>query len=276
MHGTAGRKARSQEERSRADSHWRDVVYHSVLDVLDQMDAVPWRIASWPYDACLAIDVAAERRYFGLSLLVCRDPQKFPGATGFTRVINSWPKADVDRETINAIHLEDRIAEIVEQLCRRRFPELQSVLVLRDGHVCAEEGSAIDRGLDRWMRTGILSQSARIDVIGYQKRTVKDLRMWSGESESGNVLEGRTIYLGKNTALLCCTGAASLSSKATAEPCRLQSWKGSDIRRATAGVFALAQHNYLSPKVAYRDAQPIRDLDRELEQRVAMEVRGLR
>ena len=145
-------EARGDEARSRADGHWRDVVYHSVLDVLDQMDAVPWRIASWPYDACLAIDVAAGRRYFGLSLLVCRDPQKFPGVAGFTRVVDSWPKPDVDREAINGILLEDRIAEIVESLCRHRFPEIQSVLALRDGHVCGDEGRAIDRGLNRWMR----------------------------------------------------------------------------------------------------------------------------
>jgi hypothetical protein len=247
-----------------------------VLDVLDQMDAVPWRIASWPYDACLAIDVAAGRRYFGLSLLVCRDPQNFPGAAGFARIINSWPKPEVDREAINPVFLEDRIAEIVEGLCRHGFPELQSVLTLRDGHVCGDEGRAIDRGFSRWMRADILSQSARIDVVDYQKRTVKDLRMWSGDRAPDNVLEGRAVYLGDNAALLCCTGAASLSPKATAEPCRLQARKGSDIRRAVAGVFALAQHNYLSPRVAYRDAQPIRDLDRELEQRVAMEVRGLR
>ncbi len=269
-------EARTDEARTRAEGHLRDVVYHSVLDVLDQMDAVPWRIASWPYDACLAIDVSADRRYYGLSLLVCRDPQQFAGVAGFARIVDSWPKPDVGREAINAILLEDRIAEIVDGLCRHRFPELQSVLALRDGHVCGDESGAIDRGFNRWMRAGILSQSARIDVIDYQKRTVKDLRMWAAEQEATNVLEGRAVYLGDNAALVCCTGAASLSPKATAEPCRLQGRKGSDIRRAAAGVFALAQHNYLSPKVAYRDAQPIRDLDRELEQRVAMEVRGMR
>lgn len=269
-------EARGHDAQSRADGHWRDVVYHSVLDVLDQMDAVPWRIASWPYDACLAIDVAAGRRYFGLSLLVCRDPQKYPGAAGFTRVVDSWPKPDVDREAINAILLEDRIADMVDGLFRHRFPELQSVLALRDGHVCGDECGAIERGLSRWMRAGVLSQAARIDVVGYQKRTVKDLRMWSAGRDNSNVLEGRAVYLGDNAAIICCTGAASLSPRATAEPCRLEVRKGGDIRRAAAGVFALAQHNYLSPKVAYRDAQPIRDLDRELEQRVAMEVRGLR
>ena len=82
-------EAHGDGARVRAEGHWRDVVYHSVLDVLDQMDAVPWHIASWPYNACLAIDVAADRRYFGLSILVCRDPQNFPGVAGFARVVDS-------------------------------------------------------------------------------------------------------------------------------------------------------------------------------------------
>jgi hypothetical protein len=269
-------EARGREELARAEAYFRDVVYHSVLDVLDQMDAVPWRIASWPYDACLAIDVAAGRRYFGLSLLVCREPVAYPGAAGFRRIVDSWPKPEVDREAINPVLLEDRIAEIVEGLSGHRFPELQSLLVLRDGSECGEEPGAIDRGLDRWMQSGVLAQSAHIDVVGYQKRTVKDLRMWCAERNCANVLEGRAVYLGADTALLCCTGAASLPERATAEPCRLVVRKGGDIRRAAAAVFALAQHNYLSPKTAYREAQPVRDLDRELEQRIAMEVRGLR
>jgi hypothetical protein len=262
--------------RSRAHDHWRDVVFHSVLDVLDQMDAVPWRIANWPYDACLAIDVSAGRRYFGLSLLVCRDPQRHPGAAGFLRIVDSWPKAEVDREAINPVLLEDRIAELIDAVGSHRFPELGSLLVLRDGQECGEEPMAIDRAFSRWMRSGVLAQSAAIDVVSYQKRTVKDLRMWCTDREAVNVLEGRAVYLGEKTALLCCTGAATLSPKVTAEPCRLIGRKATNIRRAAAGVFALAQHNHLSPNRAYRDAQPIRDLDRELEQRVAMEVRGLR
>jgi hypothetical protein len=269
-------EARDDEGRLRADGHWRDIVFHSVLDVLDQMDAVPWRIARWPYDACLAIDVSAGRRYFGLSLLVCRDPQKYPGAAGFMRVVDSWPKADVDREAINPVILEDRIAELVDPMGAHRLPELSSLLVLRDGHECGDEPRAIDRGLRRWMQAGALRQSATVDVVGYQKRTVKDLRMWCTQRETVNVLEGRAVYLGADTALVCCTGAATVSRNATSEPARLVARKGCDVRRAAAGVFALAQHNFLSPKKACRDPQPVRDLDRELEQRVAMEVRGLK
>jgi hypothetical protein len=269
-------QARDAESRAPADRYWRDVVFHSVLDLLDQMDAVPWRIGQWAYDACLAIDVAASRRYYGLALLVCRDPQRFPGAAGYRRIVDSWPKPEVDREEINAVHLEDRIAELSERITGHRFPELESLLVLRDGDVYGQELTGIERGLSRLMQAGVLAQFAKTDIVGYHKRTVKDLRMWCSAREVTNVLEGRAAYLGGNAALLSCTGAATLPRTATAEPCLLVGQRGTDIRRAAAGVFALAQHNYLSPKKAYRDAQPIRDLDRELERRVAMEVRGLR
>ena len=99
--------------------------------------------------------------------------------------------------------------------------------------------------------------------------------MWSADREAANVLEGRPSTWEITRPSFVAPGPP---------PCRPRrrlnlagfKRKGSDIRQAAAGVFALAQHNYLSPRVAYRDAQPIRDLDRELEQRVAMEVRGLR
>ena len=100
--------------------------------------------------------------------------------------------------------------------------------------------------------------------------------MWSADRDVSNVLEGRAPSTWE-------TKRPYFVARGP-PPCRprqrlnLAGCKGAeaDIRRAAAGVFALTQHNYLSPKVAYRDAQPIRDLDRELEQRVAMEVRGLR
>ena len=46
------------------DGVWRSLIELSVLDTLEQMGAIPWRIASWPYDACLAIDVGENRRHY--------------------------------------------------------------------------------------------------------------------------------------------------------------------------------------------------------------------
>ena len=55
-------QARDSDARARAERNWRDVIFHSVLDVLDQLDAVPWQIGEWPYDACLERRVAMEIR----------------------------------------------------------------------------------------------------------------------------------------------------------------------------------------------------------------------
>ena len=81
--------------------------------------------------------------------------------------------------------------------------------------------------------------------------------MW-GLSRGGcaNVLEGQAIYLDDTTALLCCTGSATLSTGVTADPCMLVMREGGDIRRAAEAFFALSQLNYSSPSKAHRYAQP--------------------
>ena len=56
------------EDRKKAERRWLDMVTLSVLDTLDQMEAIPWRIADWPYEACMAIDVGEGRRHFAMSL----------------------------------------------------------------------------------------------------------------------------------------------------------------------------------------------------------------
>jgi hypothetical protein len=261
------------KDKARAERDWNDVVFHIVLDLLDQMGCVPWRIDEWPYEACLAIDVSQERRFCAVSFLLCRDATRHAGCDGFWRYVESWTKADTKRETIDAVRLEDKIAEIVEAFPGSRLSPMGSLLVLRDGRECGDEPEAIRKGLQRWMKRGVLSQSATIDLVDYHKRTVKDLRMWMvGGTDAWNVLEGRAVYV-NGTALVCPTGAATLGANATAEPCLLVGREGADTRRAAQGVFALAQHNYLSPKRAYRDAQPMRDADHELKRRMAMEVR---
>ena len=122
----------------------------------------------------------------------------------------------------------------------------------------------------------MLSQSAAVDVAEYHKKTVKELRIWNwNDGEIENALGGRAVYLG-HAALLNMTGAPSVSPKATPDPCLLVGRESTDIRRVAHAVYSLGQHNYLSPNVPYRDAQPMRDADHALQQKVAMEVRGLR
>jgi hypothetical protein len=271
------RSARNHREKAEAEQSWRDVVFHTVLDLLDQMGVIPFRIDQWPYEACLAIDVSEDRRFCGVSFLICRDATTHPGRAGFWRYLDCWTKPDTRRETIESVQLADKIARIPDALHGLRLSPLRSLLVLRDGHECGDEPQAINRAIDLWKKIDVLAQGAAIDVVDYHKRTVKDLRMWqvSGE-ETTNVLEGRAIFLDRRTVLTCLTGAATLGRGGTADPVLLVGRENSDIGRAATGVFALAQHNWLSPKKAYRDAQPMRDADHELTRRMAMEVRGLR
>ncbi len=262
------------DEKPRAERDWLNVIRLSVLDTLDQMDAVPWRLANCPYDACLAIDVSERRKYFALSLVICRDAGSSPS---FWRYVDAWTKPDPSHEAINPVILQDKIAEVLEQYGGSCFAPLRSLLVLRDGGVCGEEPRATRQGLDRWMSAGSLSQNADIHVIDYHKTSVKDLRMWElAVGETRNVLEGRAVYLDERTGLLCCTGAATLPAGATAEPSLLIARDGADIRRAVRMVFALAQLNYSSPAKAHRYPLPLRDADTKLRARMAADTRGIR
>lgn len=268
------RSPRDHRERIDAERSWRDTLFHTVIDLLDQMGTILYRVEDWDYEACLAIDVSEDRRFCALSFLICRNAALHPGRAGLWRYLECWTKPDTRRETIETVQLADKIAKIPDGLHGLRIAPVQSLLVLRDGHECGDEAKAIDQALAHWKKLDVLAQAATVDIVDYHKRTAKELRMWRvAGDEVGNVLEGRAVLLDGDAALLCPTGAATLGKTATADAIVLMGRAQSDIRRAAAGVFALAQHNWLSPKKAYRDAQPVRDADHELTRRMAMEVR---
>src|SRR5262249_24848375 len=147
--------------------------------------------------------------YFAMSLLICRDDRKQPS---FLRINRSWPKGDHQHEAINAEMLRDKMVQLFEAYPVGEFAPVQSLLILRDGHQCASEPRGITQGVDRLKQRGRLVQGAVIDVVDVHKKTVKNLRMWDLSGGCVNVLEGQTIYLDERTALLCCTGAATLSA----------------------------------------------------------------
>ncbi len=266
--------ARGDFGRRKAESRWKDMITLSVIDTLDQMEATPWRVNGMPYEACLAIDVGEGRRYFAMSLLVCRDDRRQPS---FLRVTRSWPKGDHQHEAINPEMLRDKMVQLFETYPVGEFAPVQSLLVLRDGHQCAAEPRGISQGGDRLKQRGRLVQGAAIDVVDVHKQTVKNLRMWDlAGGGCANVLEGQAVYLDGSTALVCCTGAATLSSGVTADPCMLVMREGNDIRRAAQAFFTLAQLNYSSPSKAHRYAQPLRETDVRLQQRLAQDMRGIR
>jgi hypothetical protein len=267
-------RAHSEEDRRRAERTWNDIIFHSVIDTLDQMDAIPWRLRSWPYEACVAIDVSQGRRYFGISTLICRDEDRRPS---FLRLSRSWPKPDPHKESINPEFLRDKLGTILRDYRGLTFTPLSSVLVLRDGHECREESEAIDWALDRWKADGRLLQGAVIDVVDFHKSSVKDLRMWNYlPQDTSNALEGRAVYFGNRTALVANTGAAGVSKRSTADPSLLIGRQNVDMRRVASAVFALSQLNYSSPKKAHKYPQPLREVDELLERRIASDTRGMK
>lgn len=251
---------------------WRDMLFHSAIDVLDQMGCTPWRLVDPPYEASVAIDVGAGRRYFGLSLLVSRQGERWPA---LRRVTKTWPKGDHQHEGINPRMLKLKLVELFAEL--EDAEPLDSLVVLRDGRECGEEPLGIQGALEELKRKGVLSQAACVDVVDFMKRTVKDLRMWSvGPGGAANVLEGCATYLDESTALVCCTGAGTLSDRGTAEPSLVRAHPGSSVARAVRGVFALAQLNYSSPTRAHRYPLPIRETDEALQERADRDMRGIK
>ncbi len=257
-----------------AERRWQDVITLSALDLLDQMGATPWRIASWPYDACLAIDVGEGRRHFAMSLLVCRGNDAAPS---FVRISDSWPKGDHQHEAINRVMLRDKMVQLFESYQADDFVPIRSLLAVRDGHMQDGEVEAMREAVDRLQKKERVAQSAHVDFAEVRKRTSKSLRMWlAGGDGCANVLEGQAVYLDGNAALVSCTGAATLSQAVTADPCVLAAHGGADVRRVARAYFALSQLNYSSPGKAHRAAQPIRETDVRLQQRMAEDMRGVK
>jgi hypothetical protein len=203
-----------------AERRWRDTLFHSALDVLEQMDATPWRLRHLPYEACLAIDVSENRRYFAVSLLVCRAEDREPA---WFRRTDVWTKADHQHEAVNPRWLSDKVVEALGGYPGPKFAPLSSLLALRDGRLCGGEERALDEAAGRLKREGRLLPGAVVDVAEVHKKTAKGLRAWrQAPGGAGNLLEGHALYPAEDTALVCCTGAATLASRgATAEPCLL-------------------------------------------------------
>ena len=269
-------RVRSEVEVRRAKRNWNDIMFHSAIDILDQMGATPWRLAEWEYEACLAIDVSEDRRYFGLSLIICRDGAYWPS---FYRVTRTWPKGDHQHETIQAALLADKMDQLIADLQKvaDRFDSLDSLLILRDGRNYRDEIEGIQEALERWRERGALSQEAFVDVAALLKHSVKHIRTWrhSGNRIT-NVLEGQTVYLDEDTAILHCTGEATLGGRGTSDPLIIEAQSDGDIRRIVRGVFALSQLNYASPAKAQREPAPIKELDASLKDRIAHDMRGIK
>jgi len=263
---TTGELTRRFREHSFADMN--------ALDVLEQLECVPWTLATpLNYHAQLAIDVGVDRRYFALSLLVCRSQSH---QTPFWLDSLICPKPD-DRETIERILLRDQIVKLCGRLLPRRPDPIETLLVLRDGRESGEEGDAIGEAQTELVRMGILSSDPRVDIVDFAKRSLKDIRLWEHSAHGvTNAREGTALLLDSRTVILANTGAATMH-QGTANPLVLSATHdGVDMKAVASDVFATAQLNWSSPRVAQRLPVPIRRTDQILEERRAQEIRGLR
>src|SRR6266545_4803103 len=258
---------------------WDSFIEMNALDILQQMDCVPWSLKDGLYyPAHLAIDVGEGRKHFGVSLLVCNPDVGTPKFFHKTMV---FEKPDEKSEEINPRLLEKAILTVCEEAVKKHsnFTKLPSLLVLRDGRECGEELPAILGVRDKLAEIDFLDGSGLIAPVDVHKKTSKGFRLWEREQRNNrlrNTLEGQAVLLDSRTAILNNTGAATLT-QATAIPVVLSArHERVDIREAATDFFMTSQFNYSSPGVAQRLALTLKRLDDELRSRTAQVSRFLK
>ena len=255
---------------------WDSFVEMNALDVLQQMDCVPY-VPAGPlhHEARLAIDVGHDRRHFALSLMICR-----PGAAShqFRLDTKVLIKSDPKHEAINDVVLCDEIVKLCERAMRAGFKNISSMLVVRDGRECGREMNGIRCSQAKLAQNGFLTRGASVDVIDLHKSSTKKVRLWD-RSKTGqvrHVLEGDGVLLNQQTVVLANTGAATLH-QGTSDPIMLVDRSGADnLRNIVNDEQASCQLNWSSPSVAQRLPLEIKRTDDELKNRSAQEIRRIR
>ena len=254
---------------------WDNFVAFNALEVLQLLDAIPYRTDQLgAYESQLAIDVGRDRRFFAVSLLVCRDSSKLPDFGVYTRVL---PKADPKKEAINRHLLQDAILDVFDIAMKGAEDPVGSLLVLRDGRLVGAECQGIEGAVDILQQGGALGSGARVDVVEFRKSSLKNVRLWEVRGDSvTNPLEGTGVALGHDTFVLCSTGASTLT-QGTAEPVMLVG-QGRDapLHDAAFSSFSAAQLNWSSPAMAQHLPLPLKRTDDELKAQAEQEIRRIR
>lgn len=255
---------------------WEQFVTMCTLDILQQLDGVPWRIDHLgPYEALLTIDVGPERRFFAVSLLVARDTTSSPS---FRLVTHVHAKMDHQHETINPRILQDAVVQLVQEALGAQSDPLRSLLVLRDGRTLGQEYEAITAATERLRALGLVTAEAPSDVVDLHKDSQIPLRFWEVNvaGHAYNPLEGTVVSLNQQMLAITTTGQATLH-QGTAEPLLLVRPQGDACLQDAAEAVCAATHlNWNSPTIAQRLPLPIRRTDEELRAREAQEIRRLR
>jgi hypothetical protein len=267
-------EGRSGERREQALRRWQQFVRLCTLDLLQQLDVIPWRVSDLgQYEAQVAIDVGHDRRHLALSLLIARGEHRTPS---FRLATDVHVKPDPKHETINARILQDQMFALFERALSGRFDALRSLLVLRDGRAYGAEVDALLACVERLKGADYVSNDAVVDFVEFQKSSLWHLRIWEKtEREIRNAPEGTALVLSEDSVALLTTGQLTLRQGTAAPLVLTRVDRRSDPVRAGAAVFSAAQLNWSSPRVAQRLPLTLKRTDEELKARAAQEIRQM-
>lgn len=261
----------------RGGARWERLINLNALDVLQQLDCIPWRAEQCgPYEAQIAIDVGHDRRHFALSLLVARQKEKTPSIWIDSVVV---PKPDHQHESINAIMLAEQIQVLFHRLRRSHVDGIRSLLIFRDGKLPGNELTGIkDKAIPDLIAAGLLAENARVDIVDFHKKSLTAVRLWEIDQRGDvhNPLEGTAVLLTPQMVVVASTGAVTLH-QGTAQPFVIVGNGDCPAILDTAkAAFDAAQLNFSSPTVAQRLPLTLKRTDDELTARAAQEIRRLR
>ena len=259
---------------------WNSFIELSAQDVIQMMEIIPFLVdEQFPYEGQLAIDVGEKRRYFSISLLICRGQ----GQPDFYLRTVVLPKADHKKEEINKIHLMDEIVGLFKKIGFRKFDSLKSLLILRDGGVCGEELEGLKNVVSELISLKFLENETIVHGVDFHKSSEKEIRFWEKNKDAItqriNVMEGSGIIIGPKTLVLSNTGRSTIS-QGTTEPVTIIVWddpinKGIDLEIVAFAVFISAQFNWGSPGKAQRLPIYFKRTDEELKKEYSQEVRRI-
>lgn len=259
---------------------WNSFIELSAQDVIQMMEIIPFVVnEQFPYEGQLAIDVGEQRRYFSISLLICRGR----GQPDFYLRTAVSPKADHKSEVINKIHLRDEIVGVFKKIGFKKFDPLKSLLILRDGGVRGGESEGIKNAISELISLKFLEYNAIVHGVDFHKSSQKEIRFWdktvNAKTKRINVMEGTGTLIGSRTVVLSNTGRGTIT-QGTTEPVAITVWddpmnQGIDIKTVAFAVFISAQFNWGSPGKAQRLPIYFKRTDEELKKKQTQEIRRI-
>ncbi|CAG0993761.1 hypothetical protein ANAEL_02456 [Anaerolineales bacterium] len=260
----------------RGKKQWDSFIEMNALALLYLLDVVPFKANNLgKYDAHLAIDVGHDRRFSAMSLTIMRDTNDQPSFLSRSEVND---KPDTQHEMINPVLLEDQTVKLFENITRRNYSPLKSLLILRDGQMFEKEFNGLMKAIERLKIQGAITQDAKVDLVDVHKDSLKAVRLWdiSSDGTINNPLEGTVVRLNKEFAVITTTGAATLH-QGTADPILIRSnGHCTSLEDAAESVFVGAQLNWFSLGVAQKLPLALKITDDELTARYAQEIRRVR